>query len=264
MRAWMIALLVFASLLALGAAFSAGYRLGLRALSAQSSAASLPPPAPRSPEKAAVLELDIRDGGEYRVRSVVDGDTIVLENGLHVRYHGVDTPELGHFVKDIAPMAAEAATRNRQLVENKRVRLRLAGAGLDMHGRLLARVFVLPEAPGPTPEIDVTRTLLKEGLGRVMSLSMARDEYDELKNVQSEAKAAKVGLWSLENGARSIPSDKLYCAADKSGIYHLRTCSTAARISPANLHTYASQAEAEAAGLKPCSRCVLKEQVDGK
>ena len=72
-----------------------GYWLGLR-----HTVAAAPPSAP----KTATLDMSLTDGAQYRVRKVIDGDSIILENGIRVCYHGVRAPEAGHYVKDPAPM----------------------------------------------------------------------------------------------------------------------------------------------------------------
>jgi endonuclease YncB( thermonuclease family) len=210
-------------------------------------------PPPKLPPRA--LDLNIVDGGTYRVRAVVDGDTVTLENGLHVRYHGINAPESGRWVQDAAPLAAEATARNIALVEGKRVRLRLGRDPFDIHGRIIARVYVVPDGANGADETEAGAVLVKEGLAKAMAFGVTPDEAREMKVLEDAAKTAKMGIWGLEGHAAV---EKPYCAADKTGIYHLSTCSTAKRISPANLHQYATREEAEAVGLKPCSRCLPK------
>jgi endonuclease YncB( thermonuclease family) len=66
----------------------------------------------------------------------VDGDTIELANGEHVRIVGIDTPEVGECGYD-------AATRHMErLVEGKRVRLTVSDENRDYYGRLLRYVNV--------------------------------------------------------------------------------------------------------------------------
>lgn len=209
------------------------------------------------------IELQVKDGKVVRLRKVVDGDTIVLENGLHVRYRGVDTPETGRFVHDPAPLAERAKKRNAELLRGGRVRLRLGSPHLDRYGRVVARVFALPpENPAdgnttPPAEADVAAILLREGLGRVIGLGLSAEEYQELKAAESEARKNGAGIWGLtkEIVARDT-GDKPYCAASGSKIYHRRTCKTAARITPRNLQFYKTPEEAEATGRRPCSRCL--------
>lgn len=208
------------------------------------------------------VDLSLVDGGIYKVRKVVDGDTIVLENGMHVRYNGVNAPETGHFVKDAAPMAIEATQRNIALVEDKRIRLRIAKDPLDLYGRIVAHVMILPEENKEfTQETDAGLVLVREGLARPMGLGVTHDELAAIKKLDDEAKAAKVGLWSLEDKVRASSAGKPYCATSypngHDGVFHIATCAQAQRIKATNRHEYATIEEAEAAGLRPC-KCVPK------
>src|SRR3972149_6038606 len=51
------------------------------------------------------------------IRSVIDGDTAVLEDGRRIRYLGINAPERGE------AYSAEATAVNRRLTEGRRVRL---------------------------------------------------------------------------------------------------------------------------------------------
>src|SRR5262249_50707889 len=77
------------------------------------------------------LDMSVTDGELVRVRKVIDGDSVILENGLRVCYHGVRAPEMGHYVKDPAPLGDESTRRNMDLVEGKQVRLKLAREPFD-------------------------------------------------------------------------------------------------------------------------------------
>jgi hypothetical protein len=73
------------------------------------------------------------------VTNVIDGDTIVIDTGEHVRFIGIDTPEVGHCGHD-------AATENmRTMVSGKAVILSArARDNTDKYGRLL-RYVDLPD-----------------------------------------------------------------------------------------------------------------------
>jgi len=73
--------------------------------------------------------------GVAKVTQVIDGDTIVIEGGYHVRYIGVDAPE-----KDES-YYLEAKQANEELVEGKRVRLEKDISNKDKYGRLLRYVY---------------------------------------------------------------------------------------------------------------------------
>lgn len=217
---------------------------------------SVSPPA----QPPRTVNLAVSEGGIYRVRKVVDGDTIVLENGLHVRYLGINTPETGHFVKDAAPLAIEATQRNQALVEGRRVKIFLPKDPIDVHGRLVARVEVIPDdRKSGDADADPGRVLLREGLARIMALGTEHAETVELRQIEADARSRKVGLWGLEDKLRVDTAGKPYIAASDGTVYHLRSCATAKRIKNANLHEYGSAEEAEQAGYKACSKCVVKE-----
>src|SRR2546427_2510426 len=122
------------------------------------------------------------DGAVVRV---VDGDTIhvgLADRVDKVRYIGVNTPEVHHPRKGEEPGGREAAEVNRELVENKRVRLELDVQSRDRYGRLLAYVWVSvgaerPEGAGPPQSrrdesenwIMVNAELLRRGYGQGMT-----------------------------------------------------------------------------------------------
>lgn len=70
------------------------------------------------------------------VTEVIDGDTIVIEGGYHVRYIGIDAPESGE------SYYLEAKMTNQDLVEGKKVRLESDISDKDSYGRLLRYVYV--------------------------------------------------------------------------------------------------------------------------
>ncbi len=190
------------------------------------------------------MKLDIADGGVYRVRAVVDGDTVVLENGLHLRYNGMDAPETGRWIRDYSPISKDATTKNIELVEGKRVRLKLASDPIDMHGRVVANVFIVPDDPA-MPEIELREIMIKQGFAKAMGLGVSKDDYKTLKSWQDEAKAAQVGIWGVKNEPKSGDEDpKPFCAASSSKTYHKIECNIGKRISPANRHEYGSAEEA--------------------
>src|SRR2546428_8323108 len=89
---------------------------------------------------------------EGTVVRIVDGDTIhvrLSDRVEKVRYIGVNTPEVHHPRKGEEPGGREAAEVNRELVENKHVRLELDVQSRDRYGG--CSLISLPAEPGPTP-----------------------------------------------------------------------------------------------------------------
>jgi micrococcal nuclease len=81
----------------------------------------------------------------FKVRWVVDGDTIILNDGRRVRYIGIDAPETGYKERKAEPFANEARAYNVKLVARKQVRLEFDIDRKDDYGRLLAYVFIKNE-----------------------------------------------------------------------------------------------------------------------
>lgn len=242
-------------LLALGVGLLCG-ALGAASYLRGSVPAQEPPRAPASTplggaaaSTAQVLDLSIADGGLYTVRRVVDGDTLVLENGLHVRYQGVNAPEMGRFIRKAAPLGEEAKQRNEALLAGKRVRLMLGPEPLDAYGRLIARVRAVGE---DGTETDLETILLEEGLGRAFGKGLPREAYDALKAAQQRAQAAGLGLWGLPHPLeQGNPEGYRYCASSGSDVYHPVESATARRIVAGNFIGFKSREEAEASGRRP-------------
>ncbi|MGC9319815.1 MAG: thermonuclease family protein [Armatimonadota bacterium] len=114
---------------------------------------------------------------------VIDGDTIELADGEHVRYIGIDTPEM-------RPVEAwaEAATRaNRELVEGRSLTLVLDVEERDRYGRLLAYVYV--------DDTFVNAELVRRGMAQAVTYPPNVRHQDELLRLQREAREAGWGLW---------------------------------------------------------------------
>jgi len=116
---------------------------------------------------------------------VIDGDTIVIEGGLRVRYIGIDTPEL---YPRPEPLAEEAWQANRRLVEDKIVRLERDTSETDKYGRLLRYVY----AEGKF----VNGELVKVGLARVKAYPPDTRYQELLEEIEAEAKSKGLGIWA--------------------------------------------------------------------
>lgn len=87
-----------------------------------------------------------REGQRLTVSHVIDGDTIVLQNGEKVRLIGVDTPETKHPQKPVEHFGQLATAFTRNIFEGQRVWVGAdpANAHLghkDRYGRTLAYVW---------------------------------------------------------------------------------------------------------------------------
>lgn len=127
---------------------------------------------------------------EIRVVRVIDGDTIVLEDGRHVRYIGIDTPEKGK------PYYGEAKRENERLVNKKTVKLEYDVGKIDRYGRTLAYVYV--------GDIFVNAELVKGGYAVISTYPPNVKYVDTFRALQEEARKGKRGLWGLKSGRGSV------------------------------------------------------------
>lgn len=119
-----------------------------------------------------------------KVERIVDGDTIVLENGDIVRYVGITAPETNE------PFEKEATEENRKLVEGKEVTLEYDNYKGDKFGRILAYVII--------DNINVSIELARLGMAQVVVYQHKKPfiYQDKLLKAQAEAKKNKLGIWS--------------------------------------------------------------------
>lgn len=120
------------------------------------------------------------------VDRVIDGDTIVLETGEHVRYILVDTPEITDGKDEC--WGEEASIYNQMLVFGRTVELEYDVDCEDQYGRLLAYVSV--------GEVEVNRALLEHGFACVLHIPPNGDDrWPEYQALETAAKQGGVGMW---------------------------------------------------------------------
>jgi len=119
------------------------------------------------------------------VAGVIDGDTVELADGRHVRYLGIDTPEIGDYY------AEEATTRNRELVEGRTIELQRGSRDKDEYGRLLRYVYV--------DGTFVNAELVAEGYATAYIFD-PDDRYSQvLVQLEQYARMKELGLWAAES-----------------------------------------------------------------
>jgi len=155
---------------------------------------------------------------EVRVIRVIDGDTVVLANGEHLRYAGINAPELRTRLGPPEPFAREAFLRNRQLVEGKRLHFEPAERRRDRHGRLLGFLFL------PNGRM-VSEVLVSEGLAMACYYPGSTRYYRRLLAIQRKALREGRGLFGELDRGRGP-----YIGNARSRRFHRRDCPEARRI----------------------------------
>lgn len=135
----------------------------------------------------------VSHGRAVRVRRVIDGDTIIIESGEHVRYIGINTPERGEAFFE------EAREMNRALLKGGGVEIvECGGEKKDKYNRTLAWVY----AGGALVNGD----LLSRGLARLLIIPPCGVEKRALlERLAWQARSAGKGLWQAEGGAEKAP-----------------------------------------------------------
>ncbi len=122
-----------------------------------------------------------------KVTRVIDGDTVELETGQHVRYIGMDTPETVDPRKTVECFGLEASKKNKELVQGKTVLLEKDVTDKDQYGRLLRYVWV-----GNTL---VNLELVKEGFAHSYTYPPDVKYQTEILAAEKEARETNQGLW---------------------------------------------------------------------
>lgn len=128
-------------------------------------------------------------GKPIMVAEVIDGDTIVLINGEHMRYIGIDTPEEFDQRKPVQCFAAEAAARNKALVEGKKIIFYKDQTEHDKYGRWLGFVYL-------EDGTFVNKELVSEGFAFAYPYKPDITKKAEFKSAETTAKKNHLGLWA--------------------------------------------------------------------
>ena len=136
--------------------------------------------------------------GQATVRSVVDGDTIVVDVGGDdetVRLIGIDTPETKKPNTPIECFGPEASARTHELLPaGTAVRLERDREPRDRYGRLLAYVFRASDG------LFIEEALLHDGYADTLEIAPNTAYAERLAEVAAAARAAGAGLWSRCGG----------------------------------------------------------------
>lgn len=127
-----------------------------------------------------------------KVIKVLDGDTIVIDGNVKIRYIGIDTPEI---YKDSTGMrtgeecyAVKSYEENKRLVEGQTVRLEKDVSNADKYGRLLRYVYI--------GDIFVNDYLVSNGYAKTMTIKPDIKFSSLFKESMTRAKTQGAGLWA--------------------------------------------------------------------
>lgn len=151
-----------------------------------------------------IAPCTLEPGPVRTVTRIVDGETLVLDDGKVVRLVGALSPRARD--TDAAagawPPEVDTIKALSDLVLAKRVKLAYAGRRSDRYGRELAQVFTIERGR----EEWVQGALLRSGYARAYGLPESFGCARELMANEAEARRAQLGLW--RNGVyRTLAAD---------------------------------------------------------
>jgi endonuclease YncB( thermonuclease family) len=171
-----------------------------------------------------------------RIARTVDGDTVALASGDHIRLIGINTPELG------TPGADEAARFTRALVEGVDVCAAYSGIQpRDFYNRRLGVLYV----DGPGGLVCVNAEILRYGFAKPMRVGPTG--FDVRAMAAGPAPLLPKPAAALVSAASR--GDEWVYATRTGAKYHRQGCRNAKGASPLSL------ASAIARGLEPCATC---------
>jgi len=137
--------------------------------------------------------INLADSGQLvRVKRVIDGDTIILQNNDKVRFLGVNTPELGHGKFRDEPLANQARRFVERKIEGREVLLENERTQKDKYGRRLAQIHSVDGE-------DIQVGLLERGLAFVVAVGEGGFDYVESYiSAETIARDANKGVWGNE------------------------------------------------------------------
>ena len=138
---------------------------------------------------------DLTLGETGTVRSVSDGDTLYLDDGLKVRLSAIQAPKLplGRVGFKAWPLGEESKAALKSLVKGKTLQLYYGGEQRDRYGRALAQTFTLNDKD--ERDIWLQEEMVRLGMARVYTWPDTFQDAKKLYAAEIKARDAKRGIW---------------------------------------------------------------------
>ncbi len=131
----------------------------------------------------------VRSGVSYRVvRTVYDGDTLLLDNRSKIRLLGINAPEIETFRKSGEAGGEEARIWLKKAIEGKKIRLEADIERTDRYKRMLAHIFTEDGS-------HINLVLLRLGLAAVDIHPPNLKYAQQLLLAQKFAETGRIGIW---------------------------------------------------------------------
>lgn len=124
------------------------------------------------------------------VRKVIDGDTLLLENGDRVRLIGINTPEVKSRYTALQPGGKEASDWLRKTLNKASIWLEYDAEQFDRYERRLAHVFL-------DSGQYLNALLVEQGLAMLTLIPPNLHYAERLIRAQQKAEANRKGIWQM-------------------------------------------------------------------
>ena len=143
------------------------------------------------PDRTAATDDGLAEGGKATAVEIVDGDTLLLDDGREVRLVGLQAPKLplGRPGFEAWPLADQAKAALGRIAQGRRLTLRYGGRRMDRHGRQLAQLY-------RDDGLWIQGALLEAGMARVYSFADNRALVAEMLALEEAAREARRGIWA--------------------------------------------------------------------
>lgn len=130
---------------------------------------------------------------EVGIKSIIDGDTVILTDNRHIRLIGINTPEINHDNLKLSDEGAlEAKFKLTKLLANQNeVQLKYGVERFDRHGRTLAHLYLKNGR-------NIQSELLQQGLAMPLRIAPNLVMADCYNTASLSAKDRNLGLWALD------------------------------------------------------------------
>ncbi len=138
------------------------------------------------------LPTGLTPDAEARVVEVIDGSTVLLDDGETIRLAGIEVarPARGDASSGTEPLAEKARQTLARLVQGRHVGLAWGGVPRDRYGRLRGHLVRSDDGTW------IQGALLDAGLARVHSLVDDRAAVAEMLAIERRARTERRGIWS--------------------------------------------------------------------
>jgi endonuclease YncB( thermonuclease family) len=196
----------------------------------------IPAPTEKDGYRTGTVRKDVLSGTDLIVTGIIDGDTFLICDSVHIRLIGVDTPEKGD------PVYHEAMAHAESTLLGLEVKLEYDRELYDDYGRRLVYLFI--------DTLFYNQEVVSRGLGTVYLFAQNRKYAPELIAAQKVARSSLSGIWS------SVPvAEEYYLAGYGSFRFHRPLCLHLKKSDRSAMRRFSTRDEPLDLGLSPCRTC---------